>query len=97
MSTHSISLWKVAGAFVKPNGITLNPLGVENAVFSLESSSSSTCQYPEAKSNVVKNTEPVSEVQRGINSWQWEGITMSDGIYLPIVHTKPPGAILLPN
>ena len=56
-STHSMSLWNVAGALVSPNGITLNskcPLGVEKAVFALASVVSSTCQYPDARSRVVK-------------------------------------------
>ena len=59
-----MSRWKVAGAFVSPNGITLNskcPSGVEKAVVSFAVSSSSTCQYPEAMSSVVKYTEPARE------------------------------------
>jgi hypothetical protein len=39
-----IARWKVAGTFVNPNGILLNwkwPSGVENAVFSLDSSATS--------------------------------------------------------
>jgi len=47
----------VAGAFVSPNGITLNsynPSIVMKAVLERSSGLISTCQYPDAKSNVEK-------------------------------------------
>ena len=49
-SIFSISLWNVAPALQSPNGITTKfqwpPPGTENAVFSLSSGLTLTCQYP---------------------------------------------------
>ena len=50
----------MAGVLVNLNGITLN-LKVEKAVFSLSEDSNSTCQYPDARSRVVKSVEPAIE------------------------------------
>jgi len=49
LKTFSINCSKVAGALQRPNGMTLNchnPLSMENAVFSLSSELTCTCQYP---------------------------------------------------
>ena len=58
----SINLAKVAGALQRPKGRTLNwyncPPLVEKAVFSLSSSATGTCQYPDCKSSVEKNLLP---------------------------------------
>ena len=55
--THSITLWTIAGALVRPDGITLNSkllLGVPKVVYSLSCTLTSTCQQPEARSKVTK-------------------------------------------
>ena len=60
-STSSISRSKVAGPLQSPNGMTLNchsPWPVEKAVFSLELSSSWTCQYPLLRSRVENHSTP---------------------------------------
>lgn len=52
-----ISLWKMAGASVRPKGITQNSnssWGVTKAVFSIEPSATLICQNPAAKPRVVK-------------------------------------------
>ena len=55
--TMFINSWKTAGALLNPKGITLNwksPRWQAKAVFSLLSSSSCTCKYPDFKSKAVK-------------------------------------------
>jgi len=45
--------WNVAGAFVRPKGIAMNsylPDRVMNAVFGIDSSPTSICQWPEVRS-----------------------------------------------
>ncbi|KRZ79543.1 hypothetical protein T10_1688 [Trichinella papuae] len=62
LSGFPISRWKVAGAWHRPNGMTLKwkrPIGVE-AVFSRSGSATSTCQYPEARSSVLNHWDPAS-------------------------------------
>ena len=55
-----IKCWKVAGAFWRPKGILLHlksSIGIiVNAVlaFTISDSSTSTCQYPEVKSSILK-------------------------------------------
>ena len=60
----SISLWNVAGALVHPKGMALHSQKPKapavNAVFSLSSSSSSTCQYALFKSSVENQQAPPS-------------------------------------
>ena len=54
---HYMSHWKVTQEFVRSKGKSLSsqqPPGVENAVFSLESSLSYPCQYPDTRSSVMK-------------------------------------------
>ena len=46
------------------------PFSVEKAVFSLSSSSISTCQYPEAKSNVVNNVDPARDSKVASHAYQ---------------------------
>ena len=61
LRTVSISLWKVAGALVSPNGMTLNwnrLLRVAKAVIGLSSFFILTYQYPLAKSIVQKYSAP---------------------------------------
>ena len=51
----------MAGALHRPNGMTLNwysPFLVTNAVLGRSFSSTSTCQYPEAKSRAQKYSDP---------------------------------------
>src|SRR5579871_6487359 len=64
LKTQFISLWKVPGALLSPNGMTrnsYNPEGVIKAVFSTSSGCIDTCQYPLAKSNVVNHWDPPRE------------------------------------
>lgn len=59
--TVSMSLWKVAGAFLSPNGMTLKwyrPAGVIKAVLFLLSGSMVTCQYPLLRTMVLKMAAP---------------------------------------
>ena len=61
VSTFSINLSKVAGAFARPKGITLkwkSPYWFQNAVFSLSSGCIGTCQYPLERSSVENHTDP---------------------------------------
>ena len=63
-NTIDISSWKTPGAFVRPNGITLKwnkPRWQVNALFSLSSSWSSTCQYPDFRSSFEKYFADPSE------------------------------------
>ena len=56
-----MSLWKVAGAEVSPNGSTFHfqsPVRVMKAAFSWASLSNGTCQYPLSKSKVLKYRLP---------------------------------------
>ena len=58
-----INLVKLAGPFVRPNGITLHsncPLWVKNAVLGLSSSFICICQYPDAKSGQENHWPPPS-------------------------------------
>ena len=79
-STCSISRSKVAGSLQSPNGMILNchsPWPVEKAVFSLELSSSWTCQYPLLRSRVENHSTPdnasilSSILGRGYKPCEW--------------------------
>ena len=61
----SINLWKVAGAFVRPNGILThlyNPNGpTVKAVYGMLSSAIRTCQYPDFRSSDIKILAPFKQ------------------------------------
>ena len=62
--TRSISLWKLAAAFRRPNGMDLNwnsPSDVINAVLGLLSFVIAICQYPDCKSNELNQEAPSND------------------------------------
>ena len=62
--------WYVAGAFVRPNGITSHsnePIGVLIAVLCIERSLIGVTQYPFSASIVVKNLAPINWSKQSVS------------------------------
>ena len=75
-SAMSKARWKVAGAFVRPNGIRTNsyrPWWVVNAVFGRSASQIGICQKPELASTLEKTSasprESTLSSMRGMGYW----------------------------
>ena len=82
-STVSIKCWKVAGALHRQKGMMRNPYrpdGVQNTVFSCDSGSIGTCQYPRSQIQCCELFGMSEQIKRVINSWQWKYVELSDGV-----------------
>jgi len=85
--THSISLWNVLGVFVRPN-IKFEVALLKTLSFPLSVSSTTTCQYPEPRSIVVKYVAPDKVLSQcaveGMHLNKWSYSTCGNQHKMPI-------------
>ena len=86
-----ISLCKVAGAFVSPNGMRLNRGPIVNAVLCLSASFTSTCQYPAHKSKLEHHLA----LERASNVSSIRGKACASTVKTSVIYAKSQAVIFL--